>query len=736
MNKIIYCCIDIYISSCIVIIYHHKKTRCQKILEGNEVLLKKRKSIVLVSSFLMLFCLVFMSFFAVNSKVVQAEQGGNIVLGYYSSWNPPQNLDANKLTHINYAFADVCWEGMHGNPDNEEIPEGEVKTWPCRDLQGNEADIENGSIVLYDYETDLVELPKLKALKKQNENLKTLISIGGWTLSNNLSLVASTEETRENFAESAVEFVREFKLDGLDLDWEYPVAGGMPNNERDPSDKENHTLLLQEVRDAFDEAEQEDNKEYLVTIAGSATWAYADNNELGAISEIVDYMAIMAYDINGTWSEITGHNAPLYYSQLEADVRGWSFGVDSTPNVYSAVPKDKLLLGLPFYGHSWAGCNADNDGKMVVENGAYQTCAPGWQQPGVEGGTVNYNVVKSLINQDGYNYFFDNEAKVPYLYNEQKGEFISYDNVESLGYKVNFIEEQGLGGAMIWDLAGDDQEYNLLKTVSHGLGVSSEAPEPDPIPELEVEITDAIPVLPGGIIHVLEDGKKTGVQVQLPTDLPEGTKLSIKHAENLDKLSGLKQTGPAYTFAIEYPEGNFISEEGFQLTFPFNDEQENQSIYSFNSVEDEWEKNNSKIENNQIRTTVDSLATHGLFAMEDEEDPKDDNNDEDNNKEDDGNGKDKDDGDVGGAGNPADKDKQGDDGGGGSNGGTVKGSDDNKTPQPNTNNKIKGTTLPDTATNLYNYLTIGISIILIGSGILFFLRKRKLAMNLSKKGNS
>lgn len=669
-----------------------------------------------------------MSFFTVNSKVVQAEEGGNIVLGYYSSWNPPQNLDANKVTHINYAFADVCWEGMHGNPDNEEIPEGEVKIWPCRDLQGNKADIENGSIVLYDYETDLVELPKLDALKNQNENLKTLISIGGWTLSNNLSLVASTEETRENFAESAVEFIREFNLDGLDLDWEYPVAGGMPNNERDPSDKENHTLLLQEMRDAFDEAEQEDNKEYLVTIAGSATWAYAENNELGAISEIVDYIAIMAYDINGTWSEITGHNAPLYYSQLEADVRGWSFGVDSTPNVYSAVPKDKLLLGLPFYGHSWAGCNADNDGKMVVENGAYQKCAFGWQQPGVEGGTVNYNVVKSLINQDGYNYFFDNEAKVPYLYNEQKGEFISYDNVESLGYKVNFIKEQGLGGAMIWDLAGDDQEYNLLKTVSHGLGVSNEAPEPDPIPELEIEITDSIPVLPGSIIHVLEDGKKTGVHVQLPTDLPEGTKLSIRHADELDKLSDIIQTGPAYTFVIEYPEGNFISEEGFQLTFPFNDEQENQSIYSFNSVEDKWEKNNSQIESNQITATVDALATHGLFANEvEEEDPKDDD------------GKDKDDGNA--AGVPADKDKQGGDGTGEDNdntgGGAVKGSDINKNPEPNNNNKTKGTTtLPNTATNLYNYLTIGIVIILTGAGILFFQRKRKLAVDLSEKGNS
>ena len=131
-------------------------------------------------------------------------------------------------------------------------------------------------------------------------------------------------------------------------------------------------ILVGEIRDEFDEDEVADIQElgseeylineYLVTIAGAATWAYADNNELGKIAEIVDYIAIMAYDINGTWTGITGHNAPLYYDDLEAKVRGWSYGVSQTPNVYSAVPKDKLLLGVPFYGHSWAGCNVETDG--------------------------------------------------------------------------------------------------------------------------------------------------------------------------------------------------------------------------------------------------------------------------------------------------------------------------------------------------------------------------------------
>ena len=239
---------------------------------------------------------------------------------------------------------------MHGNPDNDEIEEGKPKTWPCEDLSGEvkHDEIPNGSIVLYDSEVDLAELENLAALKEENPDLKTLISVGGWTLSNNLSLVARTEETRQAFAESAVEIVQKFNLDGLDLDWEYPVEAGMPENHRDESDKENHTKLLQAVRDAFDTLEVEDGKEYLVTIAGAANWAYAENNELAEIAEIVDYIAIMAYDINGTWSGLTGHNAPLHSDPLEAKVRGWNFGADGTLAIYGAVPKDKLVMGVPF----------------------------------------------------------------------------------------------------------------------------------------------------------------------------------------------------------------------------------------------------------------------------------------------------------------------------------------------------------------------------------------------------
>lgn len=57
---------------------------------------------------------------------------------------------------------------------------------------------------------------------------------------------------RESFAASCVDFVVEQGLDGVDLDWEYPVSGGAARTIHRPADKQNFTLLLQELREQLD----------------------------------------------------------------------------------------------------------------------------------------------------------------------------------------------------------------------------------------------------------------------------------------------------------------------------------------------------------------------------------------------------------------------------------------------------------------------------------------------------
>ncbi|MBW8350840.1 glycoside hydrolase family 18 protein [Bacillus sp. IITD106] len=413
-------------------------------------------------------------------SLVKANEQNYVIIGYYAGWSPLKNFNPQSVTHINYAFADVCWEGKHGNPEA-----GNGGLQPCTDLNGNEQhDIPNGTVVLGAPATDLPNLENLKTFKHVNPQLKTLISIGGWSWSMNLSLVARTEETRKQFAESAVAYIQTFDMDGIDLDWEYPVSGGMPNNHHDPSDKKIFTLLLQDIRNALDKAEQKDGKKYLLTIASSAGFSYLENTELDKVAEIVDYINIMTYDFNGSWSLITGHNAPLFEDPKaqENDVHPHNVAAAVNGHLENGVPTSKLVLGIPFYGRSWGNCNPETEGNLS-ENGGYQPCS-GNGGGNLEPGTYDYHFLETnIINQYGFKRYWNNFAKVPYLYSEEKREFISYDDPESIKEKVHFITENALAGAMIWELSEDDEKQTLMLTVRDGLGFPTLEPIKEPLKE-------------------------------------------------------------------------------------------------------------------------------------------------------------------------------------------------------------------------------------------------------------
>ena len=124
-----------------------------------------------------------------KSKNQATHQSDYKIVGYVAGWSgmSMQNVDASKLTHINYAFADI----------------------------------DKGKIVLR-LKTDSINLVQLVAKKSQNPDLKVIISIGGWAWSNWFSDAALTPESREGFGKSAIELMQKYHLDGIDLDWEYP----------------------------------------------------------------------------------------------------------------------------------------------------------------------------------------------------------------------------------------------------------------------------------------------------------------------------------------------------------------------------------------------------------------------------------------------------------------------------------------------------------------------------------
>jgi chitinase len=364
------------------------------------------------------------------------------IIGYFPAWGIYErdfniaDIHADKLTHINYAFANVVGgECALGDPwaDVEKPMGDDTADTP---LRGN--------------------FHQLQILKEAHPGLKTLISVGGWTWSSGFSALAMTAESRAKFATSCVKFMKDYGFDGIDIDWEYPVGGGLDIGA--PEDKQNFTLLLQELRTTLDSQGAADgDAHYLLSIAAPAGPAIIANLEVGEIHAALDFINVMTYDFHGTWEATTNFNAPLFLSSTDpspADVRA-SFNVDAAVEAYLAagVPADKVVMGMAFYGRGWAGVGPAGDGLYQQSSGA--------AQGKFAAGSFDYGELDAYLAT--YTRHWHDEAKVPWLYDPATGIMISYDDPESIGLKADYVNERGLGGAMIWELSGDDDAGSLLE---------------------------------------------------------------------------------------------------------------------------------------------------------------------------------------------------------------------------------------------------------------------------------
>ncbi|WP_078379833.1 glycosyl hydrolase family 18 protein [Sutcliffiella halmapala] len=369
----------------------------------------------------------------VNNLQNKAQHDFKLV-GYYAGWATysgynVKDIDASKLTHLNYAFANISADGK--------LEVGDL--W---------ADVDNPFSGDSDSQVVKGNFYQLQKLKEEHPHLKTLISVGGWTWSDKFSDVALTEESRAIFAESVRQFLLNYGFDGVDLDWEYPVSGGAPGNKNRPEDKQNYTLLLKKIRETLDAQSKKDGKEYLLTIAAGASKNHAANMELGILHQYVDYVQLMTYDIHGEWDTLSGFNAPLHEDPTSGFESEWSVQDGVETFIKSGVPGDKLVMGLPFYGRAFKQVDNEN-------NGLYQSFSGG-------GSSLTYAKIDAdYIEKNGFTRSWDETTKVPFLFDGTT--FISYDDVESIGYKTAFIQEMGLGGAMMWELSQDPDEVLLTK---------------------------------------------------------------------------------------------------------------------------------------------------------------------------------------------------------------------------------------------------------------------------------
>ena len=411
-------------------------------------------------------------------------EGGKIIVGYFPAWGIyydyfVKDIDASKLTHINYAFINVqdslpvvgvtrsgvgdAWADYQRAMSASESVDGVGDRWD-QSLKGN--------------------WNQLRKLKEQNPHLKVLVSLGGWTWSGGFS-DAALPENRNAFVRACIDaFIlgnipydpgsntggsgtAAGVFDGIDIDWEYPVCCGLGSNTYRPEDKQNYTDLLAEFRRQLDAIDPN----LLLTIAAPAGPHNINNLELKQFPQYLNFINLMTYDYHGSWDPRTGHLAPMYRASDDPFAQP-GLSMDETVETYinMGIPEDQLVLGLPFYGRSWTGVSAGPEG-----NGLYQGATGAGPGERGEPGMLHYcSIIETY--EPTYTKYYHTEAKVPWLYNGSN--FISYDDPTAIARKAEYILRENMAGAMFWNLMSDlkgnpTPSDSLLYTLWNGLNNGS-----------------------------------------------------------------------------------------------------------------------------------------------------------------------------------------------------------------------------------------------------------------------
>ncbi|MEV1044902.1 glycoside hydrolase family 18 chitinase [Streptomyces sp. NPDC049916] len=370
--------------------------------------------------------------------------GDRVNLGYFTNWGTygrnyhVKNLvtsgSAAKITHINYAFGNVqngkCTIGdSYADYERaytaDQAVDGKADTWD-QPLRGN--------------------FNQLRKLKAQYPHIKILWSFGGWTWSGGFGQAVQNPAA---FAQSCYDLVEDPRwadvFDGIDLDWEYPNACGLTCDTSGPA-------AIKTMADAMRAKFGSKNLVTAAITADGSSGGKIDAADYGGAAQSFDWYNVMTYDFFGAWAAQgpTAPHSPLT-SYTGIPQQGFTSADAIAKLKAKGVPARKLLLGIGFYGRGWTGVTQSAPG------GTATGAAPGTYEAGIE----DYKVLKNTCPANG--------TIAGTAYAHCGTNWWSYDTPATIGSKMTWAKNQGLGGAFSWEFSGDTTNGELVTAIANGL---------------------------------------------------------------------------------------------------------------------------------------------------------------------------------------------------------------------------------------------------------------------------
>lgn len=329
-----------------------------------------------------------------------------IVLAYFTEYTEVLP-EVSLLTHINYAH------GRFANPSTGD-----------------------GGIVIT--ESKKAPIKDVVALKSVNPRLKVCLMIGGWGgHADGFSMMARDAAKRTAFCQSVKSLLDKHKLDGVDIDWEYPTQSADNETGADPSDTQNFNLVLKELRETL-------GQDKIISFASSSSARYVDWK---TAIKYLDYVNVMTYDMGAAPN---GHNSPLHKS-AKFNHRSWDESVKAHED--GGVPRDRMVMGVPFYGKAEKN---PAEGTKIFDY------------------SVRYYEIPDILNKGKYKgkdlvrpvtRAWEPSSMVPYLIDAAGKNVLSYDDPESVSAKGSYVRANGMLGAMFWEYRCDTDDHALLKAL-------------------------------------------------------------------------------------------------------------------------------------------------------------------------------------------------------------------------------------------------------------------------------
>lgn len=256
--------------------------------------------------------------------------------------------------------------------------------------------------------------------KAKANGAKVMLSISG-AHADFLS-TCSTPQNRNTLVKGLMDKVRQYNLDGIDMDWEYPKTSD--------GTADTYVLMMKELSDSL----HRDGKYYLT--AAVTAGIYGSSGIKSDVFPLVDFLNIMAYD---DFSSTAGEN----YRQ-HSSLSVYNRSRDHWLNV-RALPASKLVMGIPAYGRNSGATQISTSYKTIINTGT------------VLGPSDIYNSDSAMIAKT------DGTLFKTY-----------YNGMRTVKIKSKDAKDRNIAGVMFWEIGhdqgGNNNDYSLIKAACDTIG--------------------------------------------------------------------------------------------------------------------------------------------------------------------------------------------------------------------------------------------------------------------------